>query len=120
MPQINVQIQTTSGIHKVTIHPGRLRIPNGDKGVVITWNATGPTTFLPGNEAFRWLPNVGPTPPRVTRKDDNTLESEAYDNDFEHEVVWEYMIGVEKDGVKIQIDPEVDNDPPIGPKTYVQ
>ena len=119
MPQINVQIQTTAGgIHKVTINPGRLRIPNGDTGVVITWSATGPTTFLPGNEGFRWQPNVGPTPPAVTRVNDNTLQSASYDNNFDQEVVWEYLIGVQKDGVKIQVDPEVDNDPPIGPKTY--
>ena len=117
MPTINVQIQTTSGIHKVTIHPSRLRIRNGETGVVITWSATGPTTFLPGADAFKWLPNDDGRP-AVTRVDDNTLRSEPYDNDFDTEIVWEYLIGVEKDGVKIQVDPEVDNDPPIGP-TYL-
>ena len=116
MPTVNVQIQTTSGgTHKVTIHPSRVRIQNGDKGVVITWSATGPTTFLPGADAFKWLPAPGaPTPPAVSRRDDNTLVSAAYDNNFGSEVVWEYMIGVEKDGVRIQVDPEVDNDPPAG------
>lgn len=115
MPTINVQIQTTSGgIHKVTINPSRLRIPNGTTGVVITWSATGPTTFLPGNDAFQWLTTT-PTPPAVTRVDDNTLRSASYDNTFDKEIVWEYLIGVQKDGVKIQVDPEVDNDPPIGP-----
>ncbi|HVG24082.1 MAG TPA: hypothetical protein VND45_08020 [Thermoanaerobaculia bacterium] len=112
MPQVNVQIQTSSGgINKVTINPDRLRIAPGTTGVVIVWKANGQSAFLPGNDAFSWLTS-NPTPPTVTRTDDHTLTSASYDNTFETEVVWKYMIGVEKDGVKIQVDPEVDNDPP--------
>lgn len=110
MPNVNVQIQTTNAVNKVTINPQRLHVPQGT-GIVITWSATGPTTFLPNPDCFRWL-TTSPTPPAVTRTNDNTLTSAAYDNNFSSEVVWEYMIGVQKDGLKIQIDPEVDNDPP--------
>lgn len=119
MHTINVNMQTTDGdTHKVTIKPSRLRIKNGEQGVVITWSAAGPTTFLQGDAGFKWMPNVGPTPPTVKYIDANTLRSEPYDNTFSTEVVWEYQIGVQKDGVKIVVDPEVDNDPPIGPKPY--
>jgi len=109
MPNVNVQVQTSNGIHKVTIHPERLRIPNGSTSVVITWNASGPTTFLAGNDAFKWLSSGAPA---VTRIDDNTLQSAPFDNTGTTEVVWRYLIGVEEGGVKIQVDPEVDNDPP--------
>ncbi|HVE72283.1 MAG TPA: hypothetical protein VNI54_13020 [Thermoanaerobaculia bacterium] len=111
MPHVNVQIQTTSDIHKVTIHPERLRIPNGSRNVVVTWNASGPTTFLPGKDGFDWLSSGAPT---VHRVDDHTLRSDPFDNTGTTEVVWRYMLGVERDGVKIKVDPEVDNDPPIG------
>lgn len=119
MPTVTVRIEKLDDIHKVTISPSRLRIPNGDKGVVITWNAPGLNEFLPGDEGFQWKPMPGaPPPPRVTHKDAHTLEAAPYDNDFPVEVVWEYLIGVQKEGVKIQVDPEVDNDPPVGPKPY--
>lgn len=110
MPNVNVTVQTTNGIHKVNINPERLRVPRGDKNVVITWKASGPTTFLAGNDAFKWL---SPNAPAVTRVDDNTLQSAPYDNDPTTEPVWQYLIGVEEGGVKIQVDPEVDNDPPL-------
>lgn len=112
MPTVNVQIQTTGGIHKVTINPGRLRIPPGT-GVVLQWKASNGTTFLPEPDCFAWQPSTG-NPPAVRRTDDTTLTSDPYTNDFSEEVVWEYMIGVEKNGVKIKVDPEVDNDPPRG------
>lgn len=115
MPTVNVQIQTTGGVHKVTIHPGRLRIPQGT-GIVIVWKAAGPATFLPEPQCFQWL-TPSPAPPAVSRTDDNTLTSAPYTNNFPEEVIWEYMIGVQEGGVKIQVDPEVDNDPPAGPMT---
>jgi hypothetical protein len=116
MPDVNVQIQTTSGgIHKVTVNPERLRLRNGQNGLVITWRARGQTTFLPGRDAFDWLDDDRRAP-RVTRVDDTTLRSDPFDNDFGGaSVIWRYLIGVEKNGVKIQVDPEVDNDPPLGP-----
>ena len=113
MPNVNVRIATTGGIHKVTISPQRLRIPNGSTNVVITWRASNGTTFLTGTDAFQWInPSTVLPPPNVTRTNDTTLTSDAYTNNTSVEVIWEYMLGVEKDGVKIQVDPEVDNDPP--------
>src|SRR5690349_7504089 len=104
MPNVNVQVQTTGGgIDKVTINPERLRIPNGPSTVAITWKASGPTTFLPGNDAFCWI--SAPTAPTVTRVDDNTLQSASFVNNGAG-VVWRYLIGVEENGVKIQVDPE--------------
>jgi hypothetical protein len=108
---VNVQVQTANGIHKVTIHPERLRVKRGEQNVVITWKASGPTTFLAGNDAFKWLSAGAPA---VTRVDDRTLQSAPYDNKTTTPPVWRYLIGVEEGGVKIQVDPEVDNDPPIG------
>ncbi len=112
---VNVQLQTTNGIHKVTIHPERLRIPPKAKDVVITWKASGPTTFLAGKDGFNWLDTGAPN---VQQLDPNTLESDKFDNlsTTTTEIVWRYLIGVENGGVKIQVDPEVDNDPPIGPQ----
>lgn len=115
MPTVNVQIQTTGGIHKVTVNPERLHLGNGQHDVVITWRATNQTTFLPDGHAFAWLDN-DPRAPKVRRTGDTTLTSDRFSNDFGREsVIWRYMIGVEKGGVRIQVDPEVDNDPPLGP-----
>ena len=115
MPNVNVQVQTTgSGIHKVTINPERLRIPPGAKDVIITWKADGPTTFLSGRDGFSWL-DTGT--PNVRQVDPTTFESDKFDNPSTGKtaIVWRYLIGVEEGGVKIQVDPEVDNDPPLGP-----
>lgn len=114
MSTVNVRVDVKQdGTHKVTIQPSRLRVPNGSANVTITWNAMNGTTFLPNPSAFEWIVGVGvPDPPVVTRVDDTKLQSAPYSNDFGSEVVWEYMIGVQKNGVRIQVDPEVDNDPP--------
>ena len=115
MENVNVQIQTAGGIHKVTVHPERLRLRNGQQNIVITWRASNQTTFLRGSDAFAWI-DGDRRAPRVTRVDDTTLRSDPFNNDFGKETVtWRYMIGVEKNGVRIQVDPEVDNDPPLGP-----
>ena len=112
---VNVQVQIQSGIHTVTINPERVHVPPRAKDVVIVWNAPGSTKFLPANAAFNWKASGAPA---VTRTDDHTLTSAKFDNPNTGttELVWKYLIGVEgSDGVMIQVDPEADNDPPIGP-----
>jgi hypothetical protein len=89
----------------VTVAPFRRDVP--DKTPTLVWETNGNGTTFPSTNFFSWKSGGSGTP--VRSSDGRTLTL-AYTQTTPSD--WTYSIALENDGVRVDIDPEIHNDPP--------
>lgn len=105
--KVNCSMQTNPNSVMVNVAPFQRDVL--DKTPTIEWVADGDGTTFPTSNFFSWK-SGGPgfLPTRSTDGKKLTL---AYTQTAASD--WTYAIALENDGVRVDLDPEIHNDPPV-------
>lgn len=92
--------------------PGSVPVRNSKTDTYkLVWTISGPNASFPASNFFNWRSSPGQ--PTVTRNPaGNQLTSTEYSNDANNRRKWKYTIGLTNGTTTINLDPEVDNEPP--------
>ena len=106
--KVNCSMQKNPNSATVNLAPFRREVP--DESPTLVWEADGSGTTFPSSNFFAWKAGGGPgsTP---TRSVDGKTLTLTYTNSASSD--WSYAIAVENDGVRVDMDPEIHNDPPV-------
>ena len=105
--KVNCSMQKNPNAVTVTAAPFRRDV--NDTNPTVIWEADGNGTTFPSSDYFAW--KTGGTGTLPTRSSDGKSLSLTYTSNSTN--TWTYAITVENNGVKVVIDPEIHNDPPI-------
>ena len=108
---ITVTLTNRANTIDVGVNPPSARVGHGATAVHLVWTATGPGASFPATNFFRW--KGAPAAPAVTRISATQLQSADYVNNGAGET-WQYMVAISNGTITVNIDPEVDNQPPGG------
>lgn len=105
--KVNCSMQTNPNSVTVNVAPFRRDVP--DKTPTLVWEADGNGTTFPATNFFTWK-NGGPGSSPTRSPDGKTLTL-SYTQSTPSD--WTYAIAIENDGVRVDVDPEIHNDPPV-------
>ena len=105
--KVNCSMQKNPNSVTVNIAPFRRDVP--DAAPTLVWEADGNGTTFPSANFFSW--KSGGPGSNPTRSSDGKTLTLTYSNSGPSD--WTYKIAIENDGVRVDVDPEIHNDPPV-------
>lgn len=111
---INVTMTTQGSVIDVSIPPVVRNQHSTVNQYQLVWNASGPNASFPSSNPFSWKGGSGQ--PNVTRNSTGSqLISDPFWNNGSTGSRWEYTVGITNGTVTVNVDPEIDNEPPPRP-----
>ncbi|HEX6099259.1 MAG TPA: hypothetical protein VF432_23295 [Thermoanaerobaculia bacterium] len=109
MATFKVNCSMQKNPNSVTVNVAPFRRDVLDKTPTIEWEADGNGTTFPATNYFSWKSGGPGTLP--ARSSDGKKLTLAYTQTAPSD--WTYAISLENDGVTVDVDPEIHNDPPV-------